>query len=135
MFVLDCSITMAWLFVDEKVDLTEKILTRLTEEEAVVPSLWILEVVNVLLIGEKRKRISAAQSVRFLETLKSLPINIADEITLNHSELLISVARAHHLSAYDAAYLDLALRLGIPLATLDGNLMKAANKSGVELLI
>ncbi len=135
MFVLDCSITMAWLFVDEKVDLTENILTRLTEEEAVVPSLWILEVVNVLLMGEKRKRISTAQSVRFLETLKSLPINIADEITLNHSELLISIARAHHLSAYDAAYLDLALRLGIPLATLDGNLMKAANKSGVELLI
>lgn len=134
MFVLDCSITMAWLFADEKTDLTEKVMNRLTNEDAIVPSLWIFEVTNVLLGGEKRKRITPAQSVRFLETLSKLRIKISEEITISQSEFLLSTARSHGLTAYDAAYLDLALRLGVPLATLDEDLKKAARKSGVVLI-
>ena len=134
MFVLDCSVTMAWLFEDEQTEFTERILDKLGEDPATVPSLWCLEVLNVLLVAERRKRCTQAQSIHFLETLKSLPIEIAEATTATQSESLLLLAKAHDLSSYDAVYLDLALRLGCPLATLDLNLRKACKKAGVATL-
>ena len=134
MFVLDCSVTMAWLFEDEQTEFTEKMLDKLQQESALVPSLWFLEVVNVLAVAEKRKRCTAAQSIRFLETLKSLPIEVDDGAIASRCESLLLLARSYELSSYDAAYLDIALRLGRPLATLDAHLRKACKATGVVVL-
>ena len=132
-FVLDTSVTMAWLFEDEATRNTEALLDRLKSEEALVPTLWTYEVGNVLLMAERRKRITEAQGRRFTQLLESLPIRISD----SHLNLLWSsavvVAREHGLSVYDGTYLDLAMREGIPLATRDKALRKAAKKLGVRI--
>lgn len=134
MFVVDCSITMAWLFKDEKTALSEKIMDRLVEEKAIVPPVWTLEVLNVILIGEKRKRISISESAHFLSVLSRLPIQVIENPTLSQNESMLFLARTHHLTSYDAAYLDLAFRFEIPLATLNTQLIIAAQKIGVQIL-
>lgn len=134
MFVVDCSMTMAWLFDDEKSPSSEKVLDRLNNEPAVVPSLWILEVINVLLVGEKRKRITPSQTTHFLNVLNNLPIQIIENETLQQSESLLFLARTYGLTSYDSAYLDLASRQGLPLATLDAQLIKAAQTLGIQIL-
>lgn len=134
MFVVDCSLTMAWLFEDEKSEFTEKILDRLNEEKAVVPPLWIYEVINVLICGEKRKRIAPSQSAHFLNVLSNLPIQVIENQPLLQSESMLFIARTYGLTSYDAAYLDLASRLGLPLASLDDKLIAAAKTSGIKIL-
>ncbi len=134
MFVLDCSVTMAWLFEDEKTEFTERMLDKLLKEHAIVPSLWFLEVVNVLLVAEKRKRCTPAQSVRFLETLKSLPIEVDEADLKLRCEPLLLMARSATLSSYDAAYVDCALRFEYPLATLDTHLRKVGKEEGITIL-
>ena len=133
-FVLDTSVTMAWLFEDEATPHTEILLDRLQAEEALVPSLWSYEVGNVLVMAERRKRISEAQGRRFAELLESLPIHIADSHTPELWGGAVIAARTHKLSVYDGAYLDLAMREGTSLATLDKALKTAARKSGVDIL-
>ncbi len=128
-FILDCSVTMSWCFEDEATPYSESILEALAEGEAVVPCIWNLEVANVLIVGERKKRLTPAQSLRFVELLQSLPITLDSE-TRPLGELL-ELARAQGLSSYDASYLDLAARSGLPLASLDGNLLKAADRYGV----
>ena len=134
MFVLDCSMTMAWLFEDEQTEYSEKVLDSLNTNKAIVPTLWIYEVLNVLLVAERKKRITHTQSILFLETLKHLPIEIEDQLLLPKCESLLSSARDYHLSAYDAAYLDLAMHKGYPLASLDKQLLNAASEAGVKLM-
>lgn len=131
--VIDTSVTMAWCFEDETTDETEAVLERLRQEEGVVPSLWELEVVNVLLVAERRRRISEAQATRFLDLLTRLPIRV--DASPTDLTAALAAGRRHRLSAYDAAYLILAERQGIPLATLDGNLATACRNAGVDLLI
>jgi predicted nucleic acid-binding protein len=131
--VIDASVTMAWCFEDEATDATEAVLESLHEDEAIVPSLWQLEVTNVLLVAERRKRINEAQATRFIDVLARLPIRI-DASPIDPTAIL-AAGRHHHLSAYDAAYLVLAARLGAPLATLDDKLTTACNSAGVALLI
>ena len=132
-FVLDTSVTMAWLFEDEATRTTEKLLDRLKSEEALVPTLWTYEVGNVLLLAERRKRITEAQGRRFAQLLESLPICISDSDLNSLWSSAVVVAREHGLSVYDGTYLDLAMREGIPLATRDIALRKAAKKAGVEI--
>lgn len=134
MFVVDCSLTMAWLFEDEKTEFSERLLDRLKKERGVVPSLWIYEVLNVLLMGEKRKRISQSQTSHFLNFLHNLPVQIIEVNSVLQSESMLFLARAHGLTSYDAAYLDLASRYGLPLASLDEQLIKAAKILGVQML-
>lgn len=131
-FVLDASVTMAWCFEDEARAETEALLDRLARGEAVVPTLWVVEVVNVLLQAERRGRLSEAQAERFLGLLQQLPIRV-DEAARLPAEALLAGGRRHGLSAYDAAYLALAERLGLPLATLDLRLREAAERAGVAL--
>lgn len=133
-FVLDTSVTMAWLFEDEATRKTEALLDRLQTEEAFVPTLWTYEVGNVLLMAERRKRITEAQGRRFTQLLDSLPICTSDSHLNSLWSSAVVVARAHSLSVYDGTYLDLAMREGIPLATRDRALRKAAGKLGVDIL-
>jgi predicted nucleic acid-binding protein len=132
-FVIDTSITMAWCFEDEATEAADVVLDRLGNEAATVPTIWPLEVANVLLVAERRSRLTEAQASRFLELLAQLPIEVDDTPT----ELISVVAagRRHELSAYDASYLVLAERLGTSLATLDQQLARAANRAGIQLLI
>ncbi|HEA68279.1 MAG TPA: PIN domain-containing protein [Desulfobacterales bacterium] len=132
-FVVDNSIIMSWCFKDETNDYAEIVLSRLTEATAVVPSIWPLEVVNVLLVAERQKRLSESDSVRFITLLSQLPIVVEYERPEMMKELL-SLARANGLSSYDASYLDLAMRNGFPIATLDNKLINAAKKSDVPIL-
>lgn len=124
---------MAWLFEDEATRTTEAILDRLKTEEALVPTLWTYEVGNVLLMAERRKRITEAQGRRFTQLLESLPIHISDSHLHSLWNNAVVVAREHGLSVYDGTYLDLAMREGIPLATRDKALKKAAIKLGIAI--
>ncbi|MCL5884153.1 MAG: type II toxin-antitoxin system VapC family toxin [Deltaproteobacteria bacterium] len=132
-FVLDCSVAMAWCFGDETNPYSEAVLQGLADNGAVAPSIWPLEMANVLLVAERRKRISKAQSRRFVELLQALPIAVDDVSAARAWDGVLSLAREQQLSAYDAAYLELAMREGLPLATLDGALRKAARSCGVAL--
>ncbi|BEP15800.1 type II toxin-antitoxin system VapC family toxin [Acidothermaceae bacterium B102] len=133
MFVIDTSVAMAWCFEDEASKATDAVLDRLRDDQAVVPTIWPLEIANVLLVAERRGRISEAQASRFLTLLSQLPIDLDDSAT--DLSIVIAAGRRHTLSSYDASYLLLAERLGSPLATLDQPLAQAARKAGVRLLI
>lgn len=131
-FVVDASVTLAWCFEDEATPQTEAILDRLSDDTAVVPSLWELEVSNVLLLGERRGRLTESQSARFVALLAQLPI-LVDTASADMGAVL-ATGRRHVLTAYDAAYLVLAEREGVPLATLDAGLRAAAQAAGVAVI-
>ena len=130
-FVLDASVAACWAFDDEDHPKAAEALDRLRNEEAHAPSLWRLEVYNVLLVNERRGRISEADARLYLASLRRLPIRLDFEPA--EAELL-RLARTYGLSAYDAAYLELAVRLGQPLATLDRHLAEAASSAGAAVL-
>ena len=132
-FVLDNSIVMAWSFADEISAYADAVLDRLTAIRAIVPVLWPLEVANALLMGERRKRSTEAETIRWIGILNRLPIAIDDETNTRAWSDTLSLARGHKLSAYDAAYLELAIRRRLPLATLDEPLKLAATAIGVAL--
>ena len=131
-FVLDCSVTMAWCFDDEATPYTDGVRDSLADMRAVCLP-WPLEVANATIVGERRKRLDEARSRRFFVLLEALPI-VLDEETGNRAFAdIVHLARNYQLSAYDAAYLELAIRRGLPLACLDGKLKTAAAAAGVVL--
>jgi predicted nucleic acid-binding protein len=130
-FVLDASITITWAMADEHRPLADLARTRLYLGDAVVPPIWWYEVSNMLVVNERRGRISIDDSNLFLQELKVLRIRI-DEWNTNLK--LPELARKFHLTVYDAAYLDLAIRNRLPLATLDKALRAAAEAAGVPML-
>lgn len=132
-FVLDCSVTMAWCFEDETDPRAPSVLAALAVHEALVPGHWPLEVANVLAGAERRGRTTAARIARFMDILDRLPIIIDDQTAKKALGDVFMLARAHQLTAYDAAYLELALRTGCPLASLDASLNKTAARLGVAL--
>ena len=132
-FVLDGSVTMVWGFEDEADEYAEAILERMPDLQAHVPSLWPLEVANALRVGERRRRITSAETARFIAILGAFPIAVDDQTVAHAWADTMHLARAHNLSSYDAAYLELAIRLGLPLAALDGKLKTAAGATGVPL--
>ena len=132
-FVLDCSVTMAWCFDDEATPYTDAIRDCLSDCQAVVPSIWPLEVANAAIMGERRKRLDEARTSRFFFLLEALPIVVDGETSSRAFAEIVHLARAHQLSAYDAAYLELAMRRGLPLACLEGKLKAAAAAAGVVL--
>lgn len=131
--VLDGSVAIAWLFYDEQNSYADSIAARVSELEFVVPSLWHLEVANVLLVGERRGRSTPADTAQWTAFLAQLPMSVDQETTNRAWSDVLTLARTHGLSAYDAAYLELASRRTLPLATLDESLRKAAGKCGVAL--
>lgn len=133
MFVLDCSVTMAWIFDDAEDPLAAAVRDRLAGDVALAPSIWPLEVGNALLAAERRERVSRAEALRFLEVLGQLPIEVDATEVMVAPERTLQIARETGVSAYDGSYLELAARFGVPLATLDRRLAAAAVQVGVAL--
>lgn len=134
-FVLDGSVTLVWGFTDENDDDAIAILDKMPDLQAYVPNLWPLEVANALLVGERRGRTTSADAAHFLAILGTFPITVDEESVARAWIETMHLARAHQLSAYDASYLELAMRLGLPLATLDDRLKTAATAVGVLLFV
>ena len=133
-FVVDNSVVMSWCFKDETNRYADSILDRLTKATAVVPSIWPLEVVNILLVAEQQKRLSESDSIRFITLVSQLPIVVEHELPEKMMQELLALARGNNLSSYDASYLDLAMRKGFPIATSDNNLIEAARGTDVTIL-
>jgi predicted nucleic acid-binding protein len=131
--VIDCSLTMAWYFKDEATPYTNAVRDNLATERAVVPALWPLEVANVLLMAERRKRSNPTRATKWLRYLAALPIAVDEETHLRAFDPILNLARSHKLTTYDAAYLELAMRRRLPLASLDSDLKKAAQAVGVTI--
>lgn len=135
-FVLDASIAISWAFADKVSAFAEAIVHRLRDDDAVVPGVWPLEVANTILVGPHRGRVSELTRIRYFWQLQQLPITI-DTDTINQVGIvkIFDLGDRYQLSAYDASYLELAMRLGLPLATLDTRLADAAARAGVRLII
>jgi predicted nucleic acid-binding protein len=132
-FVIDASSALAWCFEDEGGGEVDALIEKVAAEGALVPTLWFLEIANGLVVGEHRGRIKPAESAAFIAMIGELPI-VADPSGSRLLNATMGLAREHKLTAYDAAYLELAMRLGVPLATGDRNLAAAAERAGVVLL-
>jgi predicted nucleic acid-binding protein len=131
--VIDASIALAWCFPDEASDYADDVLVALEDRTAIVPAIWSTEITNALLVGERRKRIRQPEVRRFVELLKGLRILEDGQPFADAVSNILPLAREHDLSAYDAAYLDAAIRHGAPLATLDAALQKAARAAGIKI--
>jgi len=133
-FVADVSAVCAWCFEDEGSEASEALLARLPASELCVPALFLWELANVLLMAERRGRISAADRSQFLTLVVQLDLAIdpADPAVVWHD--VLSLAAQHRLTSYDAAYLELALRLKLPLACKDGPLREAAKRRRMTVL-
>ena len=132
--VLDSSVTLAWVYTEETTDAIRRVFDRVGEDSAWVPSLWRLEVANILEMGVRRGRHPASFRDDTLADLAVLPIHIDPETDQRAWDRTARLAERHRLTLYDAAYLELAERRGLPLATLDGDLRMAATTEGVVLL-
>lgn len=134
-FVLDCSAAVGLVFEDQTSPASARAEEALATWLGLVPALWWLEITNVLLVAERRGRLAAADATRALELLRALPIELEPPPLMHdRSPVLLQLGRTHGLSAYDASYLDLAMRAGLPLATADEALRAACRRTGVRLL-
>ncbi len=135
-FVLDNTVTMAWCFTGEATEFTETLLGRLANltDSAVVPALWLYEVVNVTEPAVRKGRITPEKADAFLESLADLPIEIEDPALARMFVSVRALAGQYKLTAYDASYLELAIRHRLPIAASDNALTKAARAAGVDLV-
>ena len=135
-FVLDCSATLPWLFASEATTATNRLLDRLAGGAKVwVPALWHLEVGNVLIVARRRGRVDQAGIEKFLSSLAIYDIEVDGETMLRAWSKTLSLAETYGLTLYDGPYLELALRKGVPLASLDEALRHAMRKAGGRLLL
>ncbi len=134
MVVVDCSVAVSWCFEDEASEAADALLLRIRDGAAVVPSLWHLEIANVLIQAAKRGRITPDDAGTRLRLMAALPITTDPETATRAWHDTLVLARAEGLTAYDAAYLELAIRRRLPLATRDKALAEAARRRGIEVL-
>ena len=134
MFVLDASVAIAWVFEDEKTPQTDALFRDAWVTSAIVPEIWPLEVTNVLLTAERRKRLSAEKREEYARVFASLPVGIVETPAEEVFDNILPLAHQERLTTYDATYLHLAMRLKTSLATLDEALRNAAQRNGVEVL-
>jgi predicted nucleic acid-binding protein len=132
--VIDSSVALTWCFEDEQTSASLALLDQVVEHGAVAPALWPLEVLNALLMAERRKRLDAAQRHHLSGLLRDLPIALDTETGAQAWAATIRLAEVHRLTVYDAAYLELAQRLTLPLAALDQELRAAAKAANVALV-
>ncbi len=132
--VLDASVALAWCFEDEASAYADRVQDTLTHDAALVPAIWALEVANALRLGERKKRLAGADVLRFVEMVCALPILVDTSLLPRDLGPVLDLARAHDLSSYDAAYIELAAREGLPLATHDSRLQAIAKRVGVRLV-
>ena len=130
-FVVDASVAACWLLPDETDHRADAAFDRFPTDPALAPSLWWFEMRNIFLLSERRGRLNSARTEQLFSLLNKMPIEI--DRHPNETEMM-TLARRHKLTAYDAAYLELALRQHLPLATLDSALMRAAKAEGVEVI-
>ena len=134
-WVLDASMALAWALPDETSVQADRFLSRVTARDVLwVPSLWWYEVANALIVAERRKRLTEADGIQLRELYGALPIKTDMISNPEGVERIRTLAREYNLSAYDGAYLELALRKGLGLATVDLNLQSASQKAGVRIL-
>lgn len=131
---LDASVALAWCFEDEGDPEADTLIERVASEGAAVPDLWFLEIANGLVVAERRGRMKPAESATFVAMVEALPI-VAHQTSMRVLQATMSLAREHALTVYDAVYLEMAMRLGRPLATGDRKLAAAARCVGVKLAI
>lgn len=133
-FVVDASVSSAWCFESQATPYADAVLDQLRATEAFAPAIWPFEVANVLLVGLRRGLIDVAKVSQLVGILPTLPIRV-DQTSLEWAVgPILNLARAQGLSAYDAAYVELALRLGLPLATQDARMRQAAANLGISIL-
>lgn len=133
-FVFDSSIALFWCFENEATGATRQLPEHLRAEPAAVPNLWYVEIADVLALAERRQRITAAETAQFIALLEELEIDVDEATWTRAFTRILDLAREERLTAYDAAYLELAMRLGVPLASKDGDLCDAAERLGVSVL-
>ena len=133
-FVVDSSLALAWCFEDEQTAPIMALLDRVAEAGAVAPQLWPYEVLNGLFMAERRRRLDRVRRRQLAELLRGLPIEIDAETAGQAWNASSAIAEKFRLTSYDAAYLELAQRRGLPLATLDQELRRASAEVGVDLL-
>ena len=134
-FVVDASAALAWFFADERTQETDALLLSLERDVAVTPAIWPTEMANAFLVAERRGRVSQTAITQYLSDLAVLPFRAERALAPDDMAAVIGLARRHALTAYDASYLDVALRLKLPLATRDADLAAAAEGQGVVLLL
>ena len=132
--MIDASVALAWCFGDERTEATVSLLERLQTDAAAVPNLWHLEVANGLALAERRGRITRAESAELIALLETIEIVVDGETPVRAFTRVLDLAREERLTAYDASYLELAMRLGLPLASKDADLCDAAERLGVSVL-
>jgi predicted nucleic acid-binding protein len=130
--VVDASIALAWCFPGETSDYADGVLVSLEGKTILVPAIWGLEIANAILVGERRKRLNQPEIRRFTTLLESLSLLQDVRPVAHYMNDVLPLARKHGLSAYDAAYLELSIHRGAPLATLDEKLKKAAKATGIK---
>ena len=131
-FVVDASITASWMLPDEENPLAEFAQSLLVDEIAIAPFVWWFEVRNILLVAERRQRLEGSDVDRLVAILNAYPISLDAEPS---ESTTLRIAREHALTCYDASYVELAMRMRIPLATLDRRMADAARRAGVSLLV
>ena len=133
-FVLDASMTLAWVFPDEATEATDRLLESLLERQAYAPGLWPIEVANAFLAATRRGRLDASRWPWIRHSLDALPIAVEPVDPARVGSAVLELAHDRKISVYDAMYLELALRMRLPLATLDRRLAEEALAAGVEAL-
>ena len=131
--VVDASVTLAWCFPDEISDYADRVLVALEGNTVLVPAIWCLEIANAVLTGERKKRLRQPEIRRFTSLLEGLPVVQDTQPLGEYVSNVLPLAREYRLSAYDASYLELAIRHAAPFATLDVQLQKAAKHAGVKI--
>lgn len=132
--VLDASVTLSWLFIDELTDESLRLFRLTRQDSVVVPGHWMAEIANGALVGERRKRVSSSQTSIWASRLGDLDLESDRHGTDAALSAILPLARSHRLTIYDALYLELAERRGMPLATFDADLAAAARSVGIEVL-
>ena len=125
---------LAWCFPEEATSISKKLLEQMDVGSAVVPGWWFVEIVNVLSIAERKRRIEPSQVKAFIETIDLLTLDVDNDASNRAFTHLLPLCRQYSLTSYDAIYLDLSARRQLPLATLDVPLAKAAKKLGISVL-
>ena len=131
--VIDASLALAWCFPDGASEYADGVLVALEGRTVMVPPVWALEITNAVLVAERRKRVKQADVRRFVELLGGLTIIEQSQTVIDTVSSVLPLARQYGLSAFDAAYLDVAVRQGAPLATLDSTLEKACRSAGIKI--
>ena len=130
--VIDASVASAWCVPDERTDYTQAVFQAVSSStvEAVAPRLWAYEIRNSILMGLRRGRLSKLDSDHFLISLNELNMRLSEPASYNE---VFSLAQEYGLTVYDAAYLYVAMQERLPLASLDGQLVRAAHQAGIQL--